>query len=57
MRAERKAGEFLGELKRDSGGRPSKTADSLSGVSEYREVLDEQEIQDGFPFDSAYVPR
>jgi hypothetical protein len=37
--AERKAGEILAKLDKSSGGRPSKTADTASGVSEYRQAL------------------
>ena len=44
IRAERKAGDLLLQLERSNGGRPEKTNSSVERVSEYREVLDEQDI-------------
>jgi phage N-6-adenine-methyltransferase len=44
IRAERKAGDLLKQLDRSNGGRPGKTNSSVERVSEYREVLDEQDI-------------
>jgi len=42
--AERKAGEILGELDKGQGGRPPKTPDSVSGVSEYRRTINEAQV-------------
>ena len=44
IRAERKAGDLLKQLDRSNGGRPGKTNSSVERVSEYREVLEEQDI-------------
>ena len=44
LRAERKAGELLGELDRDKGGRPEKTNPSLGSVSQYKQVITENDI-------------
>jgi phage N-6-adenine-methyltransferase len=44
LRSERKAGEMLSKLERSSGGQPTHTSAERVEKSEYKEVLDEQEI-------------
>lgn len=44
LRAERKAGEMLAQLEKKPGARMDKPPDRLSGGSEYRTVLEEQDI-------------
>ena len=46
LRAERKAGELLGELEKDKGGRPEKTPDIVSAVSEYRQAIESAEVEE-----------
>lgn len=44
LRAQRKAGEMLAKLDKGKGGRPAKTADKVSEVSEYRRTIDEAQV-------------
>lgn len=44
LRAERRAGELLRDTNRSEGGRPPKTPDSVSVVSEYRQVLEQAQL-------------
>jgi 16S rRNA G966 N2-methylase RsmD len=46
LRAERKAGEMFSQLEKSEGGRPQKTADSVSAVSEYRQTIDEVDVNE-----------
>lgn len=46
LKAERKAGELLGDLERSKGGNPDLTPDTVSGVSEYRRTIDELHINE-----------
>lgn len=46
FQAERKAGEMLAQLDKSQGGRPAKTPDSLSAVSEYRKVIEDSDIKE-----------
>jgi hypothetical protein len=44
LRAERRAGELLAGMERGGGGRPEKTADSVSAVSDYRQAIEDAEV-------------
>lgn len=44
VRAERKAGEMLGQLERNKGGRPNNSLQDVNSYSEYKEVLDDNGI-------------
>lgn|SRR2546425_3612276 len=46
LEGKRKAGAILAKLDKSSGGRPSKTADKQSGVSEYRRTINEANVED-----------
>jgi hypothetical protein len=46
IRAERRAEELLLGMEKGKGGHPSKTADMMSGVSEYRAALKTSDINE-----------